>query len=77
VGKRADLILVRLDKPRLTPMHDPVSHLVYAARPDDVHATIVDGRVLKLGDDYRTLDPGRVMDEARKAAARIVAAPAA
>lgn len=71
-GKRADLVLLDPRRPRLTPMHDPVSHLVYAARADDVHATIVDGKVLKLGDDYRTLKPDRIMDEAQKAADRLV-----
>ncbi len=77
VGKRADLVLVDLKKPRLTPLHDPVSHLVYAARADDVHATIVDGNVLKVGDDYRTLKPERILDEAQRAAERLAAPPRA
>lgn len=74
VGKQADLVLVRTDRARMTPVHDSVSQLVYSAHADDVHATIVDGAVLKLGDEYRTLDPGRVLDEAQKAANRLTAA---
>jgi len=70
-GKRADLVLVDPRSPRLTPVHDPVSHLVYAARAEDVHATIVDGKILKLGDDYRTLKPDRILDEAQKTAERL------
>ena len=31
-GKAADLIVVALDQPHLTPLYDPYSHLVYAAR---------------------------------------------
>lgn len=75
VGKRADLALVNPRRARLTPLHDPVSHLVYAARAEDVHATIVDGRVLKLGDEYRTLKADRVLDEAQRAAERLVREP--
>src|SRR6185436_1198219 len=35
-GKRADLIVVDLSAPRLHPLYDPVSHLVYAAKGADV-----------------------------------------
>ena len=48
-GKLADLIVVRMDQPRQTPMYDPVSHLVYVTRGDDVETTIVNGRVLMRG----------------------------
>lgn len=73
VGKRADLVLLDPRRPHLQPVHDVVSQVVYAARSTDVHATIVDGKVLKLGDDYRTLQPDRIYDEAQKAADRLVA----
>lgn len=72
VGKQADLVLVSLRSPRMQPLHDPVSQLVYAGHGSDVFATIVDGRILKLGDEYRTLQPDRVFDEAGRAAARII-----
>ena len=45
-GKRADLILVDASTPRLASCPDPFSALVYAARPDDVVLTMVDGQVL-------------------------------
>ncbi|MFZ2089333.1 MAG: amidohydrolase, partial [Desulfobaccales bacterium] len=35
-GKQADLIVVDLNQPHLTPVYDPCSHLVYAARSADV-----------------------------------------
>lgn len=71
VGKRADLVLLDLDSPRMQPLHDPVSQIVYAAQGGDVHATIVDGRILKLADDYRTLKPDKVLEAARRAAERL------
>lgn len=71
VGKRADLILVDLDRPHLHPLHDPVSQIVYAGKGSDVHATIVDGKVLKLGDEFRTLKPSSVFEAADRAASRL------
>ena len=35
-GKRADLIIVSIGAARQTPIYDPVSHLVYVTRGDDV-----------------------------------------
>jgi 5-methylthioadenosine/S-adenosylhomocysteine deaminase len=45
VGKRADLIIIDTHKPHLTPLYDPVSHLVYAASGSDVRHVIVDGQL--------------------------------
>ena len=38
-----------MDQPRQTPMYDPISHLVYVTRGDDVETTIVNGKVLMRG----------------------------
>lgn len=48
-GKRADIILVDLDKSHMTPLFDPYSGLVYSARASDVDLVMVDGRVLVRG----------------------------
>ncbi|HEX9002730.1 MAG TPA: amidohydrolase, partial [Blastocatellia bacterium] len=45
-GKRADVIIVDLNAPHLTPVYNFYSHLVYAAKASDVSDTIVNGRVL-------------------------------
>ncbi len=73
-GKRADLIVVRMNRARQTPMYDPVSHLVYTTRGDDVDTTIVNGRVLMRGRIVRTLDAAAVLAEARRAAGAVRAA---
>ncbi|MGE0129861.1 MAG: amidohydrolase [Blastocatellales bacterium] len=64
-GKRADLIVVDLGAPHLTPMYNLRSHLVYAAKASDVTDTIVNGRVLMRNRRLLTLN-----EEAVKAAAR-------
>ena len=45
-GARADLIVLNLDKPHLTPCHDLVANLVYCAKPSDVETVMVDGRIV-------------------------------
>src|SRR5471030_1409793 len=54
-GKRADVITVSMRAARQTPMYDPVSHLVYVTRGDDVRTTIVNGKVLMKDRLLRTL----------------------
>jgi 5-methylthioadenosine/S-adenosylhomocysteine deaminase len=73
-GKRADLITVRMNQARQTPMFDPISHLVYTTRGDDVDTTIVNGRVLMRARVVRTLDAPAVLAEARAAADLVRAA---
>jgi 5-methylthioadenosine/S-adenosylhomocysteine deaminase len=46
VGKRADLVLIKIDAPHAAPGPDPFSAIVYAARPDDVVMTMVEGEIL-------------------------------
>ena len=69
VGAAADLAVVDLDAPHLTPPHDLVSHLAYAARGSDVRHTVCDGRVLMCDREIRTLDTERVVETARERAA--------
>ncbi len=64
-GKLADIILVNLRRPWFTPVHDPVSLLVYSARCSDVYATIVNGGLLMLDNRFYTLDYNRVIKEAQ------------
>ena len=71
VGAPADVALVSAAAPHMTPMRDPVSALVYAARASDVRATIVAGRALYLDGAFATLDAGRTISRAREAAARL------
>ncbi len=71
VGKRADLIVVRMDSARQTPMYDPISHLVYTTRGDDVETTIVNGRVLMRRGSVLTLNEADVLRQANAAAEQV------
>jgi 5-methylthioadenosine/S-adenosylhomocysteine deaminase len=70
-GKRADIILVDMNKPHLIPLYNPFSHLVYAASGADVATSIIDGRVVMKDRRLLTIDLDGVMGEVRKIGARI------
>ncbi len=67
-GKRADVIIVGMSRPRQTPLFDPVAQVVYVSRGDDVETTVVNGRVLMRDRKMLTIDEAVVMREARAAA---------
>jgi len=73
-AKRADLIVVSMTSARQTPLYDPLSHLVYTTRGDDVKTTIVNGRVLMRDRKMQTLREADVLAEARTFASRVRAA---
>ena len=73
-GKRADLITVSMGAARQTPLYDPVSHLVYVTRGDDVRTTIVDGRVLMRDRIVKTLNAAAVIADANRLAEKVRAA---
>jgi 5-methylthioadenosine/S-adenosylhomocysteine deaminase len=73
-GKRADIIIVEMSSARQTPVYDPISHLVYATRGDDVRTSIVGGRVLMRDRRVLTLDEQAVLAEARRMADEVRAA---
>jgi 5-methylthioadenosine/S-adenosylhomocysteine deaminase len=70
-GANADLAVVDLDAPHLSPEHDPVSHLVYAASGSDVCHTVCDGEVLMCDRELETIDVETAMAEANERAAAL------
>ncbi len=73
-GKHADLIVVSMTSARQTPMYDPISHLVYTTRGDDVRSTVVNGKVLMRDRKMLTLNEASVLTEARAWAEKVRAA---
>lgn len=60
-GKKADLIIIDIRKPHLTPMYDVYSHLVYAVKSNDVSTAIIDGRIVMEERALKTLDAEETM----------------
>ena len=72
-GKRADIIVVDLDSPRVQPVYSTESALVYAANGTSVRHTIVDGRFLMRDRRLLTIDQDQVVAESKKYRDRILA----
>ena len=61
-GKKADIIIMDMSKPHLTPMYNPYSHIVYAALASDVSHSIINGQLVMEQGKILTLDIEEVMD---------------
>lgn len=74
VGKRADIIAVRADTPRMTPFfpdgpHANLHHnIVHAVRGSDVSMTMVDGKIVVEDGELKTADLKAIIAEVRKVA---------
>jgi 5-methylthioadenosine/S-adenosylhomocysteine deaminase len=71
VGKQADFIFVRTDRAHFHPLHDPISHLVYATSGYDVTDVFVAGRRLMANGEMLTVDEEKVIFEAEKMFAKL------
>jgi len=65
-GWRADIVGLETDRSRTIPMYDVYSHLVYAARGDDVRLTMVDGEILVEGGTVVSVDSAEIYRRAQE-----------
>jgi len=65
-GRPADVIGLTTDMPRATPIHDPLSHLVFAAHGDDVRFTMVDGEVVYDDGTFPNVDARQIRADAQR-----------
>jgi len=75
VGKEADLILVDLSSPWMTPVHQAstvVSHMVYAVQSSDVDTVLVKGRPVVLDKKVVSVDEEEAKRKAQEAALELV-----
>jgi 5-methylthioadenosine/S-adenosylhomocysteine deaminase len=64
-GWKADIVGLSTDLTRATPLHDVLSHLVFAAHGDDVAFTMIDGEVLYADGEVTVADARTIREEAR------------
>lgn len=72
VGMAADLILIDTDSPHLFPIYDPISTVAYSARGSDVRMTMVNGRVLYMDGEWKTIDVEKAKRDVAQFAVPIV-----
>ena len=71
VGKKADLALLDLDAPSLTPLNNPVAALAYSANGSEVTDVIIDGRHVMRDRQLLTIDEERVRSEIARICERL------
>jgi cytosine/adenosine deaminase-related metal-dependent hydrolase len=71
VGKKADLVVIDLDRLHTTPSPNPVSTLVYAATGGEVDTVVVDGKVIVRGRQLLSMDEDEIKRQAREHAAHV------
>lgn len=65
-GKKADIILVDLNKPHFYPLNMPVDKVTFFANGNDVDTVIVDGEILMSGREVMTVDEYAILDAAQE-----------
>ena len=71
VGRKADLVLLDLDTPSLTPLNNAVAALSYSANGSEVDTVIIDGRVVLRNRELLTIDEERVRHEIARICQRL------
>ncbi len=71
VGKKADIIVIGLNEPHLTPLYSEYSHLVYAASGADVDTVLINGKIVMENRKLLTIDEEEVMQKVRQIAVKI------
>jgi len=70
-GKRADLIMVRIDRPHAQPLYDAVSQMVYTLKASDVRDVMVNGKPVVRDSRILTLDEKAILAKAAEYQAKI------
>jgi len=73
LGKRADLIALRLDRPHAVPLYNVYSQIVYALKGSDVQDVVVNGKPIVRDGRSLTLDQTLVLSKAKEYGAKVAA----
>ena len=65
VGKKADICIIDMNKPHLTPLYDEYSHLVYTVGGADVDTVLINGKVVMKDRRLLTIDEEEAMRRVR------------
>ncbi|RMF99667.1 MAG: amidohydrolase [Nitrospirae bacterium] len=71
-GKLADMVLIDLRKPHLSPLYNIYSQIVYAATGKDVDTVIVNGEVVLNGRHHHRISEEEVLERAKGWKGRII-----
>jgi len=70
-GKKADMVVINLNKPHLTPLYDEYSHLVYAVNGADADTVLINGRMVMKDRQLLTINEAEAMERVNRLAMRV------
>ncbi len=70
-GKKADVCILDMNKPHLTPMYDEYSHLAYCVSGADVDTVLINGRIVMRNRSLTTIDEALAMEKVREISLQI------
>ena len=72
-GKKADIVLLDMNKPHMYPKHDLTSHIIYSASASDVTTVIINGESVMEDGVLTGIDEQEVLRKAEEKAKALVA----
>ena len=72
-GKKADLAILKVDKPHHIPLYDPISTIVYSASGQDVETVLIEGEVMYHKGAYTHLDSEGILSTIKERAKALMA----
>lgn len=70
-GKKADLIVIDMNRPNMQPIHNITKNLVYSGSKDNIKLTMINGKILYENGVFPTLDIEKIYTEANEVVKRI------
>ncbi|WP_028992309.1 amidohydrolase [Thermoanaerobacter thermocopriae] len=72
VGKKADIVIIDIDKPHFYPHNSLISALAYTAQASDVDTVIINGKIIMENREIKTVDVERVIYNVEKRAKDLI-----
>jgi len=70
-GMKADIIIINLDRPHLTPLYNEYSHIVYAVNGADVDTVLINGKVIMKNRTLLTIDEHEIIEMVKETSQKI------
>ncbi len=71
VGKKADLIVIDMQKPSMQPINNILKNIVYSGSKDIIKMTMVNGRILYENGEFKSIDTEKIYKNAQRATDRL------
>ena len=72
IGKKADLVIFDIDNVQMSPLHNPLSQVVYCSKSQNIDTVIVNGEVIMKNRKILNVDEKFVVQKVQELAKKLV-----